>query len=99
MHVRFEAVNAVDVDAVVADCGPAGLTWRGPFDDDTFYNAGDVTTFQGSTYRAIIATTDAFDPADWQLLAARGPVGDAGPEGLPGAVGLPGPPATAAGAG
>ena len=42
VHLRFEAVDPVEVDAVVADCSRAGLTWRGPFNVNSFYSTGEV---------------------------------------------------------
>ena len=54
--------------------GPAGLTHRGAWAAATAYAVNDAATYNGSTYRRLVAGTTATipssDPTNWELLAA-----------------------------
>lgn len=75
----------------------AALSWsswrtRGAFRSSTSYSAGDVVTFQGSSFVALKSTTGVAPPtpSTWALVAqagARGPAGAQGPAGPTGATG------------
>lgn len=80
----------------------AGFSAKGPWSVVTAYNANDIVTRGGQTFRAKIANTGVppgvATVATWELLAARGAVGatgaagSIGPEGPTGPTGLAGPP-------
>jgi hypothetical protein len=88
------------------DPGDAGLTWRGAWNAQLNYLAGDMVAYEGSSWVAIPAsaggTTAGYAPPDnlneWNLVAdkggagADGPQGPAGPEGPAGPQGAAGPP-------
>ena len=94
------------ISAVVANCGPRGLSARGAWSAVTDYLENDVVTDGGSSYRAQrtnTGKTPATSGNDWEVLAAKGARGIqgvtgvtgangvAGPQGLPGATGAAGP--------
>lgn len=65
--------------------GVPGLLWRGAWNAGTAYAVNDAVTFNGASYRRLVAGTtpglpDA-DVANWALFAAKG---DAGPVGASG---------------
>lgn len=98
--------GAATARAVVADCGPRGVTPRGAWKKGEAYSADDLVTLQGSTWRARRASKgkrpDRSAP-DWERFAAKGdagqrgltgpqgPQGNAGPRGPQGATGPQGP--------
>lgn len=62
------------VNALVADCGPAGLTPRGAWNGSASYVANDIVTADGSAWRAR-RTSKGSEPAagaNWELFAAGG---------------------------
>ena len=76
--------------AVVALCGPAGLSPRGPWALNTRYRPNDLVTFGGSAWRAKTANVRRRpddNPATWEQFAAKGAKGNAGPTGPRGAQG------------
>jgi hypothetical protein len=83
--------------------GLPGLSYQGPYASTTNYAQGDVVLWLGTTYTSLHTGNhgNAPDqsPADWGVLAERGPAGltgaagatgPVGPQGLPGSVGPPG---------
>lgn len=58
--------------ALVADCGPAGVTPRGAWNQSASYVANDLATYQGSTWRARRANAhkQPAQGADWDIFAA-----------------------------
>jgi hypothetical protein len=67
--------------ALVADCGPAGVSPRGAWNSTTAYVANDLVTYLGSTWRARRgnANTLPVSGAVWEQFAAAGepaPVSD-----------------------
>ena len=60
--------------ALVADCGPAGLSPRGAWNPTTAYVANDLVTYLGSTWRARRgnANTLPVSGAIWEQFAAAG---------------------------
>ncbi len=71
---------------VVAGVTGGGFTFRGAFASLTSYNAGDVVTYDGSTYEAPAAfvSTTVFNVANWSIWAVHGAVGPTGPAGATG---------------
>ncbi len=60
--------------ALVADCGPAGVTPRGAWTATTAYLTNDLVTYQGSTWRARrenVRSTPQ-QSGNWDLFAAAG---------------------------
>ncbi|HEX9904633.1 MAG TPA: carbohydrate-binding protein, partial [Propylenella sp.] len=82
--------------AVVADCGPQGVTPRGAWKATTNYVVNDLVVYQGSSWRAKEAhknTKPSSNPSIWEKFAAkgvRGKRGPAGADGVPGAEGADG---------
>jgi collagen type VII alpha len=77
--------------------GAQGLTFKGPWDTTVSYNKNDATQAGGATYIALADVAAAptnldptADPANWQLLAAKGGKGDKGDTGEQGPIGLTG---------
>jgi hypothetical protein len=60
--------------ALVADCGPAGVSPRGPWSSAATYITNDLVTYQGSTWRARRESSHAAPAAGpwWELFAAGG---------------------------
>jgi hypothetical protein len=85
--------------------GPAGdaeLTWRGAWDRAVPYQAGDVVSYDGSSYRAKVDVPPNIPPAEvsifWDLVARKGDdgapgitIGGVGSGGGSGSVGPQGP--------
>jgi hypothetical protein len=72
--------------AVVANCGPTGVSPRGRWSPDAEYLRNDLVLFEGSTWRARIPNQDE-EPGEseaWQLFAAKGEKGERGEQGPPG---------------
>jgi hypothetical protein len=72
--------------AVVANCGPTGVSPRGRWSPDAEYLRNDLVLFEGSTWRARVPNQDE-EPGEseaWQLFAAKGEKGERGERGLPG---------------
>lgn len=69
--------------------GPAGLEFVGTYDPARSYVAGDVVTYNNSSWFATADVTgEAPDTSDsWELLAAQGAVGPQGPTGPKGDTG------------
>jgi hypothetical protein len=84
-------------NAVVANCGPRGVSPRGAWKSNEDYLANDLVSLQGSTWRAIAANKSRrpdTHPKQWELFASKGnagPEGPAGPKGAKGATGDTGP--------
>jgi len=80
--------------AVVANCGPAGLTPRGRWSSRRSYQTDDVVRYRESSWRATGDNTNA-PPDDypllWEQLAAQGAMGATGPRGPQGDTGPQGP--------
>ena len=91
--VTLEVGDATDT-AVVANCGPRGLTPRGAWRQKDSYRVDDLVTFKGSTWRAI-AENKGQRPdgteAPWEAFVSRGQQGVAGPSGAKGDPGAEGP--------
>lgn len=73
--------------------GEVGLTWRGAWDGGTAYAVRDAVTYNGSSYRRLVAGTTATAPdadaTNWALFAQKGDPGaqgDPGPQGPKGLV-------------
>lgn len=81
------------IDEGMALAAERGLNWRGVWSPGTAYAVNDAVTQNGSTWRRTVAGTTpaapSTDPANWELVAAKG---DTGPQGEPGPQGIPGPP-------
>lgn len=74
--------------------GPAGLTWRSIWNSITSYSALDAVQLDGSSYVALVASTNINPATDvasngnhWSLLAAKGDAGTTGPAGPNGVTG------------
>jgi hypothetical protein len=77
--------------AVVANCGPKGVSPRGAWNNTDNYIPDDLVTDQGSSWRAKVANVakrPSTHPGNWELFAAKG---DRGPKGGKGATGAAGP--------
>ena len=89
--------GAATARAVVADCGPRGVTPRGAWKKGQAYTIDDLVTLQGSTWRAKRASTGKRpdrNAIDWERFAAKGDTGQrglAGPQGPRGLQGNAGP--------
>ena len=77
-----------------------GLTFRGAYNAATAYVPTDIVTFLGSSYVAIVPSTNVTpigavaSASNWAVLAqagATGAQGPAGPQGFQGPTGAPGP--------
>ena len=84
--------GALVTTAVVANCGPRGLTVRGPWNGEDDYVADDLVTFGGSSWRAKRANTGKTPVAGktWEVFASAGDPGATGPEGPQGETGATG---------
>ncbi len=74
--------------------GPAGLTWRGPWLQNTSYAVFDAVSDAGSSWVNTAAGNMAEPTAQnsgWTLLASAGATGPTGPQGLVGPTGATGP--------
>lgn len=65
---------------------PAGLTWRGAWDNATAYVLNDTVGYNGASYFCISAhtgsqPTENVNDTKWALIAAQGAKGDAGADG------------------
>lgn len=81
------------VSAVVANCGPKGLTPRGAWGSSLNYLTNDLVTTQGSSWRAKrnnVNKPPASNAADWEKFAAAGATGAAGAQGPIGETGADG---------
>jgi hypothetical protein len=84
------AAGSDKATAVVADCGPRGVTPRGAWSAGPSYVVNDLATFGGSTWRAKsnnVGKQPDSNPALWEIFAAKGDVGATGPAGDAGAAG------------
>ena len=82
--------------ALVADCGPAGVSPRGAWTATTAYVANDLVTYLGSTWRARRGNANRLPVSgvDWEQFAAAGapaPVGDEAVDGASPAAAPDGP--------
>jgi hypothetical protein len=71
----------------------SGFTWRGAYQDRTIYNAGDVVSFDGSSWitNEGIGSGDIAPPEDpWQPVAVKGADGTDGVNGTNGSAGAAG---------
>jgi hypothetical protein len=91
-HVRLVMVSTSDAwsvatapQAVTPLAAPRGTNWRGAWSALAAYAVDDAVTYDGSSYRRLVAGTSATapdaDPANWELIAAAGAEG---PQGIPG---------------
>jgi hypothetical protein len=83
--------------------GPVGMTPRGTYSAVATYGVGDVVTWNGSAFIAVLPNSTGDDPeasASWSLLVSKGDPGAVGSAGTAGATGPTGPtgPAGTAGA-
>lgn len=68
------------------------VSWRGAWSVDISYRAGDIVTFQGSSFIANVDNVASSPPSSvWSVLAEKGDTGQQGPPGDPGAPGAQGP--------
>jgi hypothetical protein len=89
------------VDGAPGPQGPQGTTgtgfnWRGAFDCSASYSAGDVISYQGSSWITKIPIGGCVQPpfSPWDLLSQQGATGSQGPQGAAGpqgATGMTGP--------
>lgn len=80
--------------AVVANCGPRGVTPMGAWSNSTPYETDDLVTLNGSTWRARTASLNkqpGANPAEWEKFVSKGGKGPEGPEGPQGSAGPAGP--------
>lgn len=83
------------IQGPVGPIGPAGLTWKGQWNSATAYSSDDAVGYQGASYFALKASTNAIPSTatdDWALLASMGATGPQGPIGLTGPQGDAGNP-------
>ena len=66
--------------ALVANCGPAGVTPRGAWTQSADYVRNDLVTYLGSTWRARRGSSNKLpvSGADWEQFAAAGEDAEAG---------------------
>jgi hypothetical protein len=79
--------------AVVANCGPRGVSPRGAWLANSKYLVDDLVVFHGSSWRAKLANIGLVPdthPGNWEQFAAKGDVGATGPKGPAGAKGAAG---------
>jgi hypothetical protein len=81
--------GALATTALVSNCGPRGVTPRGPWNGEDDYVAGDVVGFGGSSWRAKRDNTGRppSNGKDWALFARAGDGGATGPTGPQGPIG------------
>jgi Collagen triple helix repeat (20 copies) len=88
-------------DALIANCGPAGVTPRGAWLKNNQYARNDLATYKGSSWRALgEVAANSLPPdvsEDWDLFVAGGGSGEGegtqgpqGPQGAQGAAGAEG---------
>ncbi len=85
--VSFHAASA----SAAAGWQDPGINWRGAWSSSASYAIDDAVSFNGSSYIAIAANSNAepdISPAAWNLLAAQG---STGPQGATGPTGPQGP--------
>lgn len=81
----------------IGPIGPAGLNWKGAYEDATAYVKDDAVAYQGATYFSVQASTGVAPLPEneyWALMAAhgiRGEKGDKGDRGADGISNTPGP--------
>ena len=86
--------SSVKAQAVVANCGPKGITPLGDWSAARAYYQDDVVYYLGSSWRAIAANTAKqpnLNPTSWQLFVRQGATGPTGATGARGATGAAGP--------
>jgi hypothetical protein len=72
--------------------GPAGIEWRGAWDDTTAYVEDDAVELDGTAYIALAGNTNDPPPsANWSELATKGDTGPVGATGPTGPIGATGP--------
>lgn len=92
-EVNPDGTLGTPTDAVVAGCGPRGLSPRGAWSKAANYLADDLVTSVGASWRAKRSNLNrppASSSADWEQFAARGLAGPAGPAGAKGDAGANG---------
>lgn len=70
--------------------GPAGLNWKGVWNNTTIFGINDAVQFNGSSYVALkpgLGLQPDMNPTAWNLLAQQGAPGAAGAAGLQGPAG------------
>ena len=93
VDLKSDGGTGGSISAVVANCGPRGLSARGPWSSVTVYLENDVVTDSGSSFRAKrtnTGKTPASSGNDWEVLAAKGARGIQGATGVAGATGATG---------
>ena len=78
-------------EALVANCGPVGISPRGAWSSAAPYATNDLVTYEGSSWRAK-RNNSGRQPgaaADWELFAAKGDPGAAGAAGSQALAGAP----------
>jgi Collagen triple helix repeat (20 copies) len=86
--------NAERDGSIVGNCTVADLIFRGAWQDQLQFYAGDVVRHDGSTWRASrnnVNVVPSMATLDWRPLAVRGDAGVAGARGATGPVGPAGP--------
>lgn len=75
--------------------GAPGLTWRGAWNSVSTYNQRDVVFYQGSSYIALVSSTNQPPPAPsfapdtyWDLVAEEGAAANTGSQGIQGPAGF-----------
>ena len=60
--------------------GPKGLNWKGPWSDTTDYVEDDAVSVNGSSWRAVRASTNVIpvEGPDWTIIAQKGATGPQG---------------------
>ena len=109
IDLKGDGGTAGTLTAIVANCGPRGLSARGAWSDASAFFENDVVTSGGSSYRAKrsnINKPPGTSGNDWEVLAAKGArgiqgatgpagtTGPTGPQGSTGAMGAQGPAGT-----
>ncbi len=93
--VDLQVVGSATVTkAVVALCGPKGISPRGAWSTAAAYAVNDVVTYLGSSWRAIVANSAKspnLNPTTWEKFASKGDPGPRGLQGIQGVQGTTGP--------
>lgn len=70
--------------------GTKGMTWEGAYSSAKAYSVDDVVSYGGSTYIAIVGSTNrtpSGNPTYWSVVSSKGDTGPQGPTGATGATG------------
>lgn len=98
---KVSANDSRRLAAISSTSEPAPLSWRGNWDAEAKYRAGDVVVVDGATYVAATDAPGTGPQADqcegecpWALMGSAGAPGPSGPPGPPGPPGSAGKPGT-----